>query len=334
MAFPDDRSARRRRLVLGAAALVGLGRAARAAEPGVGDDRIVVGQSITLQGGRNLYAAQVQAGVAAALEDLHRGGGLNGRRVELRTLDDANDTARAEANARRLVADGAFVLFGSLEGGPSTAVMKAALDLKVPFIGPMAGSPGLRRPHQPLVFPVRAEHREEFRALMEHGRSLGLARVALFHADSDVGREHLGNVERLALETGLGFGGGAPFRADITDEQLGAVVASLGGRGVDLVLNHVSRASNWFRDFELGIAPSRDFFITEDPAKDLRAVVRPRTHPLLTPVKTRDRTRHVWTTFSEDQVDLNYANPDVLFEMLDLLLVYISMVPPIIGLDL
>ncbi|MFH0908353.1 MAG: sugar phosphorylase [bacterium] len=113
-------------------------------------------------------------------------------------------------------------------------------------------------------------------------------------------------------------------------------VQALGGRYrlmFDLVLNHVSRASNWFRDFELGIAPGCDFFIAQDPATDLTAVVRPRTHPLLTPVNTRDGLRHVWTTFSDDQVDLNYANPDVLFDMLDILIFYISMGARIVRLD-
>ena len=86
----------------------------------------------------------------------------------------------------------------------------------VPFFGPIAGPPGLRRPHQPLVFPVRAEHREEFRALIAHGKSLGLQRVALFHADTAVGREHLGNVERLAGEAKMDFGGCWPFKSDIT----------------------------------------------------------------------------------------------------------------------
>jgi ABC-type branched-subunit amino acid transport system substrate-binding protein len=104
----------------------------------------------------------------------------------------------------------------------------------------MAGSPGLRRPYQPLVFPVRAEHREEFRALMAHGKRIGLQRVALFHADSAVGREHLANVEKLAQELGLAFGGGVAFKSDIQDEQLAAAAAALQERRVDLVLNHGS----------------------------------------------------------------------------------------------
>ena len=101
----------------------------------------------------------------------------------------------------------------------------------------------------------------------------------------------------------------------------------------DLVLNHVSRQSGWFRDFEAGVAPGREYFITADPAADLSAVVRPRTHPLLTPVPTRGGLRHVWTTFSADQVDLDFANPDVFFEMLDILLFYVTQGAQIIRLD-
>lgn len=217
----------------------GAAGAARA-EPGVGNGEIVIGQNITLQGGKNAYGVEVQAGVQTFLEATNRSGGVNGRRIVLRVLDDDNQPAKAEANARQLVRDGAFILFGSLEGGPSTAVMKAAAELKVPFFGPMAGSPGLRRPHQPMVFPVRAEHREEFRALIRYGASTGLKRVGFLHADSDVGREHLGNVQRAAKEFGVEFGTGAAFKSDISDEQLAAVLRSFEAARVDMVLNHGS----------------------------------------------------------------------------------------------
>jgi sucrose phosphorylase len=85
---------------------------------------------------------------------------------------------------------------------------------------------------------------------------------------------------------------------------------------VDLVLNHVSRESEWFRQFVRGELPGRDYFVTVDPRTDLSAVVRPRTHPLLQPVATALGGRHVWCTFSDDQVDLDYGNPDVLLELL------------------
>jgi ABC-type branched-subunit amino acid transport system substrate-binding protein len=235
----------RRRQLLFRTAVAALGlpaTVASAADPGVSEREIVIGQSITLQAGKAVYGGEAMLGVKLVFDEVNRNGGVNGRSLVLRTLDDDNQASHAEANARKLVADGAFLLFGSIEGGPSTAVMQAAIDLKVPFFGPMAGSPTLRRPYQPLVFPVRAEHREEFRALIEHARSIGLQRVALFHADTDTGRAHLENVRLLATELGLGFGGGAAFKSDITDAQLDAVVAGFVRQRVDVVFNHGSAA--------------------------------------------------------------------------------------------
>jgi len=101
----------------------------------------------------------------------------------------------------------------------------------------------------------------------------------------------------------------------------------------DLVLNHVSRHSEWFHDYVGGIAPARDYFIEVDPGADLSAVVRPRSLPLLSAVNRGEDTRHLWTTFSEDQIDLNFANPDVLFEFLDILMLYVAKGARIIRLD-
>ncbi len=101
----------------------------------------------------------------------------------------------------------------------------------------------------------------------------------------------------------------------------------------DLVLNHCSRKSRWFADYVGNIAPYRDYFIETDPAMDLSTVTRPRALPLLTPVHTRHGDVHLWTTFSDDQMDLNFSNPDVLFEFLDILLHYIAKGAGIIRLD-
>ncbi len=101
----------------------------------------------------------------------------------------------------------------------------------------------------------------------------------------------------------------------------------------DLVLNHCSSKSAWYRDFLNGIAPARHYFIECDPEANLEAVVRPRTSPLLTRVVTPAGESYVWTTFSDDQVDLNFANPDVLFAFLDILMFYISQGAQIIRLD-
>lgn len=113
-------------------------------------------------------------------------------------------------------------------------------------------------------------------------------------------------------------------------------VAALGERYrlmFDFVANHISQHSAWFKAFRRGEAPYTDYFITGDPAADLSQVVRPRALPLLTPVETAHGLRHVWTTFSADQIDLNYANPQVLLEMTGVLLRYVTQGAEIIRLD-
>ncbi len=101
----------------------------------------------------------------------------------------------------------------------------------------------------------------------------------------------------------------------------------------DLVLNHTSSQSAWMSDYALNIAPARNYFIEVEAGVDLSNVVRPRTSPLLTRFMTRRGEKHLWTTFSADQVDLNFANPDVLFEFLDILMCYIYHGARIIRLD-
>ncbi|MBN2476241.1 MAG: DUF3459 domain-containing protein [Pirellulales bacterium] len=101
----------------------------------------------------------------------------------------------------------------------------------------------------------------------------------------------------------------------------------------DLVVNHVSRRSRWFQDYAAGREPYTGYFIEMDPQTDLSTVTRPRSLPLLTPVETARGTRHLWTTFSDDQLDLNFAEPAVLVEMIDVLLFYLQQGARFIRLD-
>jgi len=101
----------------------------------------------------------------------------------------------------------------------------------------------------------------------------------------------------------------------------------------DLVLNHTSQQSRWFQDYLAGKEPYTRYFIETEQDEDLSAVTRPRSLPLLTPFETSRGTRHVWTTFSADQIDLNFAEPEVLIEMLDILLFYVQQGARFVRLD-
>ncbi|WP_462320859.1 sugar phosphorylase [Halochromatium sp.] len=102
---------------------------------------------------------------------------------------------------------------------------------------------------------------------------------------------------------------------------------------LDLVINHVSSQSRWFRAYTNGMAPERHYFIEVDPKTDLSAVVRPRTSALLRSVQTPYGERQVWATFGHDQIDVDFSNPDVLFEYLDIVLFYVHHGAQIIRLD-
>lgn len=87
----------------------------------------------------------------------------------------------------------------------------------------------------------------------------------------------------------------------------------------DLVINHVSSQSLWFRNYQYGKEPGKGYFVESDPNYDLSQVVRPRTSPLLRKTETAEGTRHVWCTFSHDQVDVDFRNEQVLLEYLSII---------------
>ena len=101
----------------------------------------------------------------------------------------------------------------------------------------------------------------------------------------------------------------------------------------DAVVNHISAESDWFQAFLRDEAPYRDYFVTVAPDVDLTAVFRPRALPLLTKVETGTGIKYVWTTFSDDQIDLNFANPNTLLAVMQTLLLYISQGAEFIRLD-
>ena len=92
----------------------------------------------------------------------------------------------------------------------------------------------------------------------------------------------------------------------------------------DLVINHCSSRSLWFENFQRGRSPGKDYFFTASHEDDLSAVVRPRTSPLLREVQTPEGTKYVWCTFSHDQVDLDFRNPEVLKQFVSIVRQYLD----------
>jgi len=102
----------------------------------------------------------------------------------------------------------------------------------------------------------------------------------------------------------------------------------------DAVINHMSQLSPWFEEYLNNNPNYHNFFVDLDPSTDLSEVIRPRTSPLLTEFVDNDgMIRHIWTTFSADQVDLNYWNYKVLIAVLEVLFFYVENGAKLLRLD-
>lgn len=101
----------------------------------------------------------------------------------------------------------------------------------------------------------------------------------------------------------------------------------------DVVINHVSSRGRWFENFKKRVDPGKHYFVEVDPSTDLTAVVRPRNTPLVFGYETLDGPRHVWCTFSADQVDLDFRNPEVLKEFINIIHHYLDWGVKIFRLD-
>ncbi len=101
----------------------------------------------------------------------------------------------------------------------------------------------------------------------------------------------------------------------------------------DLVANHISSESIWFKEYLKGNPKYDDYFISIDKDTDLSSVTRARTHPLLTKFKRKGEDIYLWTTYSPDQIDINFANENVLLEIIDVILFYASKRARVLRLD-
>ncbi|MCA9034239.1 MAG: sugar phosphorylase [Planctomycetaceae bacterium] len=101
----------------------------------------------------------------------------------------------------------------------------------------------------------------------------------------------------------------------------------------DIVINHVSSESQWFRNFCENVEPGATYVMQARPEDDLTDVVRPRASPLLRPTETLDGTKYVWCTFSHDQIDLDFRNPEVLLAFLQIVRLYLEQGVRIFRLD-
>jgi branched-chain amino acid transport system substrate-binding protein len=180
---------------------------ARAQEP----KRIILGQSAALTGPAARLGLEMSRGARIHFDALNAQGGIHGRLIELRTLDDGYEPERCVANTKALIADDVLALFGYVGTPTSLASMPLIKAAGKPFFGPLTGAQDLRAPFDRSVFHLRASYDDETSVIVKQLTSLGMRRIAVFHQNDSYGMAGLEGV-RLALE---------PFK--LTPVALGAV---------------------------------------------------------------------------------------------------------------
>ncbi|MBK8324585.1 MAG: ABC transporter substrate-binding protein [Betaproteobacteria bacterium] len=183
---------------------IALATAFAAHAQGVTDTQVVLGQSVALSGPAQELGKDMQLGASLYFNAINAKGGVNGRKVVLKTLDDGYESTRAAENTKKLInEDRVFALFGYVGTPTSAASMPIFTEAKVPFVGPFTGAELLRNPVNKYVFNVRASYYDETEAIVQHLTAMSVNKIAVFYQNDAYGQAGLAGVERALKKRGL-----------------------------------------------------------------------------------------------------------------------------------
>ena len=186
------------------AALAAFAAALAAQAQGVTDGQVVLGQSVALSGPAQELGKDMQLGASLYFNAVNAKGGVNGRRIVLKTLDDGYESTRAAENTKKLINDEkVFALFGYVGTPTSAAALPIFTEAKVPFVGPFTGAELLRNPVNRYIFNVRASYYDETEAIVQHLTAMSVNRIAVFYQNDAYGQAGLAGVERALKKRNL-----------------------------------------------------------------------------------------------------------------------------------
>lgn len=168
-----------------------------AAEIGVTDKEILVGQFAAFSGPAARLGEGVNAGINAYFSAVNAQGGINGRTFKLKTRDDGYEPDRAASAVKGLIEqDKVFALIGAVGTPTGLAAVPILTAEKVPLVGMFTGAEGLRVPFNRYVFHVRASYFDETERIVQHLTTLGIKKIAVFYQNDAYGKAGLEGVTR------------------------------------------------------------------------------------------------------------------------------------------
>jgi ABC-type branched-subunit amino acid transport system substrate-binding protein len=162
-----------------------------------------VGQSAAFTGAAAELGKDMRAGIQAYFDQVNRAGGVHGRKLVLKSLDDGYEPTRAAENTRKLIQDDVFALLGYVGTPTSEASKPIFTEARMPFVGAFTGAELLRAPFNRYIFNVRASYYAETDAIVELLTKLDLKRIAVFYQNDSYGKAGLTGVERAMTARGL-----------------------------------------------------------------------------------------------------------------------------------
>ena len=164
---------------------------------------ILIGQSVPLSGSNQALGMDIRDGALTYLKRLNEQGGINGRPVELITLDDANDTKKSGENARILIEEkNVIALFGYASATLSQPAIPEIEKRNIPFLSPFTGADVMRKFH-PLIFNHRASYSDEIEKIILHYTTIGIRSFGILYHDDPVGKQNMSAVERSLTKRNL-----------------------------------------------------------------------------------------------------------------------------------
>ena len=220
--------------------------AAQAQTPGVSASSIVIGQSAPLSGANADFGNDIRNGALAYFAKVNAAGGVHGRKIELASLDDGNQVARAEANSKKLVEEQrVFALFGYASATLSRPALPLVAQHQVPFLSPFTGADPMRVFNK-HVYNMRASYADELEKIVDHYATFGTRRFAIVHYDDVVGRENFTAVERALKKRNLQVASVTAFKDRAKPDIAGGLKEVMKGEPEVVILTTLFKASSDF----------------------------------------------------------------------------------------
>lgn len=252
-AFKEMRTLPRRTVLLqGLGTTLGIGASFRvaAAENGVTDKEILLGQSTALSGPLLEVARPFNEAANGYFNFINQQGGVNGRRIKLITKDDGYVAAKTADNVKDLIEnDKVLAIFGVLGVLNTVAALPVATALKTPFLFPMNGDAAIRRAPNRYYFTVTASFEDEIDRLVGHVATIGAKNVSVAHLKNPFGVAIKQATERALTTRGLKLRSSVEF--DLQGDKVKAAAELFATKPDAVILGAVgTNASDFIRAFK------------------------------------------------------------------------------------